>query len=177
VTFRVEQVKAAVTYPLRQQILRPHQTIEQMAFPGDDDTDSAHFAAEEDTEDGDSGRVVGTGSVRREAPPWPAGEGPTWRLRGMATAEDRRSQGIGAEILAAVFAHVGDHGGGLLWCNARIPAVEFYRRAGLTTRGDSWVEPEIGPHIAMVCLVEARPPSPAGRNPGWPGPRGNTAAP
>jgi GNAT superfamily N-acetyltransferase len=171
VTFRVEQVKAGVTYPLRQRVLRPHQTIDQMAFPGDDDTDSAHFAALDD------GAAVGTGSVQREAPPWPAGEGPTWRLRGMATAEDRRGQGIGAEILAAVFGHVRSHGGGLLWCNARIPAVEFYRRAGLTTRGDSWVEPFIGPHVAMECRVAATPPSPAGRNPGWPGPTGSTAAP
>jgi hypothetical protein len=31
--------------------------------------------------------------------------------------------------------------------------VEFYRRAGLVTRGESWVEPIIGPHIAMECLI------------------------
>jgi GNAT superfamily N-acetyltransferase len=162
VRVRVEQVSAEVTFALRQQVLRPHQTIEQMALPGDHDTDSAHFAA---IDDDDDGRIVGTGSVRREAPPWPTDEGTSWRLRGMATAEDRRSQGIGAEILAAVFDHVRSHGGGLLWCNARIPAVPFYRRAGLKTRGGSWVEPAIGPHIAMECRLPATPPSPAGRNP------------
>jgi len=49
--------------------------------------------------------------------------------------------------------HVADHGGGLLWCNARSPAVAFYRRAGFETRGDEWVDPEIGPHVAMERAV------------------------
>ncbi len=146
-TLRVESVAAAVTFPLRQQVLRPHETVDQMALPGDDAPDTAHLAAF------DNDAIVGTASVRREAPPWPAGPGPSWRLRGMATADGRRSEGIGAAVLAAVFQHVRDQGGGLLWCNARIPAVPFYRRAGFDTHGESWVEPVIGPHIAMECQV------------------------
>ena len=71
----------------------------------------------------------------------------------MATAEDRRSRGLGGAVLAAAITHVRDHGGGWLWCNARLPAVAFYRRAGLVTRGDRWEEPLIGPHIAMELLV------------------------
>jgi len=162
VTVRVEQVAADVTFPLRQRVLRPHETIDQMALPGDQAPGTAHFAAIDDDSDSE---VVGTASVRCQAPPWPTGGGPNWRLRGMATAEGRRSEGIGALVLAAVFEHVRSHGGGLLWCNARIPAVEFYRRAGFVTRGQGWVEPAIGPHIAMECAVVATPPSPAGRNP------------
>jgi GNAT superfamily N-acetyltransferase len=152
-TVRVERVAPAVTFPLRQRVLRPHQTVEQMALPGDEAPDSAHFAAVETEGSPDSRVVVGTASVRREAPPWPTAGGPAWRLRGMATAEGRRGEGIGADVLAAVIEHVRAHGGGLLWCNARLPAVEFYRRAGLVTRGESWVEPIIGPHIAMECLI------------------------
>ena len=149
-TVRVLRVAPEVTFPLRQRVLRPHQTVEEMALPGDDAPDSGHFAAFE-TED--SQIVLGTASVRQEPPPWPTGGGPSWRLRGMATAEGRRGEGIGAAVLAAVIQHVAANGGGLLWCNARLPAVEFYRRAGFVTRGDSFVEPIIGPHIVMEYPV------------------------
>ena len=141
-----QRVDAAVTRPLRQRVLRPHETLEQLVLQGDDDPESGHFAVLEDGED------VATGSVRRERPPWPV-DGPAWRLRGMATAEDRRSRGLGGAVLAAVIAHVRGHEGGWLWCNARLPAVPFYRRAGFVTRGDSWEDPLIGPHIAMEMFV------------------------
>jgi GNAT superfamily N-acetyltransferase len=74
----------------------------------------------------------------------------------MATADDRRNEGVGAAVLAAVIEHVGRSGGGLLWCNARTPAVPFYERAGFRTRGERWVDPIVGPHIAMELLVEPR---------------------
>ena len=143
----VERVDAAVTRPLRQRVLRPHETLAQLTLPGDDEPDSGHFAVFEGDE------VVATGSVRREPPPWPI-DGPAWRLRGMATAEDRRRRGMGSAVLATVIAHVRGHGGGLLWCNARLPAVPFYRRSGFETRGDSWEDPQIGPHIAMELTVD-----------------------
>ena len=78
---------------------------------------------------------------------------PAWRLRGMATAEPMRSSGVGTAVLAAVVDHVQSNGGGLLWCNARLPAVPFYERNGFTTRGESWVDPDIGPHVAMERTV------------------------
>ena len=144
---RVKRVDAAVTRPLRQRVLRPHETLEQLVLAGDDDPDSGHFVVLED------GEVVGTGSVRREPPPWKT-DGPAWRLRGMATAEGRRSRGIGTAVLTAVVAHVHERGGGLLWCNARLPAVRFYERGGFVTRGDSWEDPVIGPHIVMERTVD-----------------------
>jgi GNAT superfamily N-acetyltransferase len=145
---RIEQVSAARTHPLRNRILRPHQTLEEMAWPGDDDAESAHFAAV----DGDE--VIGTASVLRETPPWASEPASTWRLRGMATAEDRRRCGVGAALLDAVMQHVRSHGGGLVWCNARTPAVRFYEHAGFVSRGEGWVDPVAGPHIAMWRPVE-----------------------
>jgi GNAT superfamily N-acetyltransferase len=152
----VRRVPAEVTLPLRQRVLRPHETIDQMRLPGDDDADTGHFAAFDD-----DGAVVGTASVRREPPPWRPDTADGWRLRGMATEEGLRGAGIGTDVLEAVVAHVARHGGGPLWCNARLPAVDFYRRSGFRTRGEAWEDPVIGPHIAMQRSVRPTA-SPAG---------------
>lgn len=174
----MERVSASDTFELRWRVLRPHQRLEDVVLPGDDDPDTAFFAAR----DAATGRVLATGSVRPEAPPWepparhargrvgtggrpdvPAdarpgsgGEGPgAWRLRAMATADGRRGQGLGGRVLEAAIDHVGADGGGLLWCAARIRAVPFYERAGFTTLGDPYEEPDIGTHVLMRRIVPA----------------------
>ena len=152
---RVERVPSDVGLPLRHRVLRAHQPIDELRSPDDDHPDTGNFVAFAGDE------VVSTASVRREAPPW-APEAPrAWRLRGMATAEEWRGRGVGAEVLDAVVGHVRDHGGGLLWCNARVRAVAFYQRGGFRTRGEEWVEPVIGPHIAMEREVDPSPSSAA----------------
>lgn len=142
-TVAVEVVDAAVTAPLRQAVLRPHQTIEEMAASVHDGEGTIHVAARRE------GRVVGTGSVRHEAPPWAPDDMGAWRLRGMATAPDQRGQGIGAAVLAALLDQVIAAGGSTVWCSARTPARVFYERAGFVTTGEGWVDPLIGPHVHM----------------------------
>lgn len=150
----VRPVAAEKTFVLRQQILRPHQRVEEMALPGFDGAGAGSFAALTE-----SGEVVSTAVVAPEAPPEPvaavgaAGKG--WRLRGMATRPDLRSSGIGRAVLHAVVGHVATHGGGVLWCSARTPARSFYERAGFRTEGEPWESPELGPHVMMWRTVDS----------------------
>jgi GNAT superfamily N-acetyltransferase len=72
----------------------------------------------------------------------------------MATTEHLRGRGIGARLIDRVLAHVASHRGGLVWCFARIPALRFYSRAGFVTRGQPWVDPDLGPHVAMWQHVD-----------------------
>lgn len=125
---------------------------------GDDDPDTATFALR----DPQSAEVVATGNVRRERPPellLAERAGPAercWRLRGMATREDFRGRGLGRSLLDACVAHVAAHGGGFLWCSARLPARRFYARAGFEEFGDEYDEPNIGRHVLMFCSVPSR---------------------
>jgi GNAT superfamily N-acetyltransferase len=137
-SWQVREVTAAETAELRRQVLRGGRPVE---LPGDADP-AFHVGVF----DGDE--LVGTGNVRVDPAPWAPGA-PAWRLRGMATAPSHRGQGVGAVVLDALMAQARAHGGGLLWCNARTPARTFYERAGLVTRGEPWVDPEIGPHVVM----------------------------
>lgn len=135
---RVRPVSAPETADLRRAVLRGGRPV---PLPGDDEP-AFHVGAFA----GDV--LVGTGNVRRESAPWSPGE-PAWRLRGMATDPAHRGRGVGALVLEALLAHCRAEGGGLLWCHARTPAQRFYERAGLQTRGEPWVDPEIGPHVVM----------------------------
>src|SRR5262249_57409241 len=54
---------------------------------------------------------------------------PAFQLRGMATRATCVRRGVGTALLrAAEPAVVGESGVRLLWCNARLAAVPFYRR-------------------------------------------------
>jgi len=140
----VRRVAPEATYDLRHRILRLHEAPEDLHDPADADPRSGFFAAQTD-----DGATVGTAVVFLEAPPWDPDAVGAWRLRGMATEEGWRSRGIGARVLDAVVDHAIGAGGRLLWCNARLPAVRFYERAGFVRVGEVWDEPFIGPHVAM----------------------------
>jgi GNAT superfamily N-acetyltransferase len=149
VTIRIERVPASVTWPLRQAVLRPHQSIEQLQLPSDDLLTTACFAAF-----GDDGEVVGTSQVALEEAPFRASEigndvNPAWRLRGMATQEDFRGSGVGTALLNQVIDYVAEWKGAVLWCNARLAAINLYLRLDFQTYGDPWQDPDIGAHVVM----------------------------
>jgi ribosomal protein S18 acetylase RimI-like enzyme len=140
----VARVPPQVTYPLRQRVLRPGRPVNAARLDVDDDPRTATLAARTPT-----GEVVGTTIVYPEPCPWLPDRPHAWRLRGMATEPGLRSRGVGRRVLDAALDHITSAGGELVWCNARVPAQGFYERAGFTTHGEPWVDPEIGPHIAM----------------------------
>jgi GNAT superfamily N-acetyltransferase len=166
VDVRVEQVADDRTWALRQSVLRPHESVDQVAASdllASAGPPPASFAALDGR-----GEVVGTVRVAAGEPPSvvsglaPEGVG-RWRLRGMAVRADLRNAGLGTRLLGRALAYVAGHGGGLLWCNARVPAVGLYRRAGFEVHGEPWDDPAIGPHVVMARLVESDPP---GQGPG-----------
>jgi predicted GNAT family N-acyltransferase len=142
----IRQVTAEEVRPLRHRVLRPGQAFEDTAYAGDELPDTVHLGAFDD-----EGRLVGIASLYREG----RGDGPGWRLRGMATDAGVRGAGHGAAVLAACIDHVAQAGAGELWCNARMSAVGFYRRAGFEVVGEEFDVPGIGAHVVMVRAVPA----------------------
>ena len=144
-SFVVQAVDPALVYPVRQQVLRSHQTLDQVAFPEDTAADAGHFAALR------AGEIIGVVSVFRQRPArWETPDQEDWwRLRGMATVAGSRRTGVGRALVEAVVAHAVSHGGTRLWCHARLAAVPFYRAMDFATVGEQWVEPVVGPHVVM----------------------------
>lgn len=147
---RVGPVPAEATFALRQRVLRPHQSVAEMALASDGDPATLHLGAVDE-----SGDMLGTLRLEPAACPWYPARADAWQLRGMATAEHLRGRGIGAELVAAAVRHIAERGGGLLWCNARVRAESFYAQAGFLATDNRWDDPQIGPHVGMFQDVPA----------------------
>lgn len=150
----VGAVEPSRTYRLRRDVLRPWVAAEEMSLFEHEDADASVFGAVDESDD-----VVSTANVLREdAPSGLLGDAasgaspPCWRLRGVATREDLRGRGVGARVVDACAAYVAEQGGGLLWCNARMPAKGFYERCGFVGWGDEFDSHGI-PHLVMWRMI------------------------
>jgi ribosomal protein S18 acetylase RimI-like enzyme len=68
----------------------------------------------------------------------------------MATVPSLRRAGAGRALLEHCFAHIRQHQGRLLWCNARLVALGFYQRLGFLAEGEQFEIDPIGPHYVMT---------------------------
>jgi GNAT superfamily N-acetyltransferase len=143
--YEVRFVEAELLRPLRHAVLRPGFPYESTIFDGDDVPTSVHAVAI----DKKSGDVAGIGSLVVQA--W-AKEPDTFafRLRGMAVDDKHRGSGAGRVVLGALEQHARDQGAPLLWCNARIEAVGFYKKSGWEVIGEQYEIPTVGPHFTMI---------------------------
>lgn len=142
----IRQISAVETRPLRQAILRPHQRIEELVYPGDDAAETAHFGAYLDD------KLVGIASVYHEPPQGETDKG-AWRLRGMAVSPQLHRKGIGSRLLGASIDYARERDGTMMWFNARSTAVPFYQAHGFQIRGAEFNLHNLGPHYFMWSKI------------------------
>lgn len=138
----IRPITAAEVRPLRQRVLRPHKTLEELVYPGDDHPLALHAGAFQD------GTLVGIATVAPESCPVdPQAVG--WRLRGMAILPQVQRQGYGAALIAACAAHIVTNRGELIWCHGRVSALPFYQSLGFASHGEEFLIPVTGPHYLL----------------------------
>ncbi|MEO8590885.1 MAG: GNAT family N-acetyltransferase [Flavobacteriales bacterium] len=130
------------TYALRLLVLRPGGTLKDVDYAHDSAPDTFHLGAYSNE------RIVSIGSFYAEQRVELPGV-KHFRLRGMATHPEFRSQGVGAVLMRAGFDQLQRAHADRLWCNARLLAVPFYERLGLITEGPEFDIPGIGGHYLM----------------------------
>jgi len=141
--------------------VRPGWEAAASLYPGDDNPLAVHGAVRSE-----DGALRSVGSLLPEEPApwvaaWPgtppvAAGGRWWRIRGMATEPAWRGRGLGRSVLELLLERAAAAGGGTVWCNARVPALGFYRRAGFRSIGEVFEAPGIGPHVVMWRRVPGR---------------------
>ncbi len=136
---RVREIPLAQTRELRQAILRPHETLEELAAQ---EPESAFAVGAFD-----GAEQISVGFVT------PAGEPGAWRVRGMATVAHARGHGAGTRVLDALVEHAIAQGATRVWCHARTPALSLYERAGFRAISEEFEIPPIGPHFVMELQI------------------------
>ena len=140
-SLELRQAAVEEIIPLRHRILRAGLPIEEAHFDGDREPTTHHVAAF----DG----MAAVGCATLVLNPW-EGE-PAWQLRGMATDAAWQRCGVGQAVWQyAVDCAIESSPVRLLWCNARVPALEFYKRQGWEVVSEQFEIPTAGPHRKMI---------------------------
>ena len=145
IDYTVKRIPIERSFVLRKAVLRPYLSADAPYSCADDHLPETVALGAVTADD----EVIGVARITPEPPPFDSGHAASWRLRGMATSPKVRNMGVGSSLLQELIAHVANTGGGILWCNARVPARGLYERSGMQQWGEVWEEPEIGPHIVM----------------------------
>lgn len=142
----IREISGLDTRRLRRIVLRPHQQEEELFFAGDDDEKSKHFAAYLD------GEMMGIVSLYFQPQDWTPAN--AWQFRGMAILPEHQGKGLGKKLLDHAIRYAKEQGGEMIWCKARISALDFYHAMGFALRGEEFQVPEAGPHILMYRSIE-----------------------
>jgi len=76
--------------------------------------------------------------------------GNQYQLRGMATLKEYQGFGAGKLMLQKAVQILKEKSNNILWCNARIAAVDFYKKHGFQTFGEKFDILYVGEHYVML---------------------------
>jgi len=144
----IKQISAQATYLVRQPILRPEGTVEDCIFQGDDDKLTAHFGAYKNDE------LVGIISIYDvHAKNKPMDKKRGFQIRGMATLDAVRGEGLGALLLERAEQFAMDNGADYIWANARTGALGFYEKASYKLHSEEFMVEGVGLHYVIIKVI------------------------
>jgi len=144
--YTVKQITAVETYAVRHPVLRAGRPIETCAMPGDDAQDTFHLGLF------DAEKLIGVVTFMNATKTQFTGK--QYQLRGMAVLDGYQGKGLGNLLVAAGEARLKAAGYKLLWCNARIKALNFYTRKGFKIEGKPFEIDPIGTHYLLYKHLE-----------------------
>lgn len=140
--FEVKMINPEMTYSIRHNILRPHQSIEDCKYTTDYEKGAFHLGAFY------KGNLISIASFCIEKYPDFTVE-VQYRLRAMATDKEYRRMGAGRAVISFAEAIIKERNVELLWCKGRTTVQGYYKKLGFRTYGEVFDYPPIGPHIIM----------------------------
>lgn len=138
---QIKEISAKETFPIRLEVLRKNIPL-PYEFNGDFDEDTFHLGAFK------NGEPIAVSSYMKASNP--NFEGNQYQLRGMATLTAYQGFGAGKSMLEKAFLILKEKKIDVLWCNARLLAVDFYKKQGFKTFGDKFEISYVGEHYMML---------------------------
>jgi len=133
---------------LRNEVLWPHKTFENCILETDRISTTLHFGIQIE------GLTVATVTLQKENNQRLQQE-KQYRLRAMAVREGYRGQGFGVAIVEAGLNHLRELGVEVVWCDARVAALNFYRRLQFDELEEEYEIPIIGKHRFMWKVLSS----------------------
>ena len=143
----IQEIPAIETFPVRHPVLRNGKPIESCHFDGDELETTKHFGLFFENS------LVGVISIFKEKNQLFVEE-KQFQIRGMAVLENHQKKGFGEALVHHVEHYIEKQNGAIIWFNARIIAIGFYKRLGYQIIGDAF---EISPAktIFVAQFIEA----------------------
>lgn len=134
------EIKAEDTYPIRKSVLRDGMSLSHK-MAGDQEAETLHLGVY------DSGQLLCIGSFMKASK---AGfKGFQYQLRGMASDKGAEGKGYGTLLLKKAEQILKEKKVDIIWCNARVIALDFYRKLGYQSIGSLFEVDQVGPHYMM----------------------------
>ncbi len=133
---------------LRNEVLWPHKTFENCILETDRLSTTFHFGVQID------GLTVATVTLQQENSSKLSQE-KQYRLRAMAVREGYRGQGFGDAIVEEGLKYLSSIGVEVVWCDARVAALNFYRRLQFEELEEEYEIPIIGLHRFMWKVLSS----------------------
>ena len=138
----INKVVADKIRPLRHSELRKGQDFSTTSYLRDNDSETFHMACIKDD------KVITCATFYPESSEKIYGAHP-YRLRGMATDYKFQRKGYASDLMEKSFKELKVRDCDMVWCNARLVAVDFYKSVGFKITGELFDIAGIGPHYYM----------------------------
>lgn len=136
----IKKIRPQDTYGIRKEILRKNIPL-PFEFNGDFDETTFHLGAFMDEKLIAISSFVNATNKNLE--------GAQYQLRGMATLKEYQGYGAGKLMIEQALLLLNELEIDCLWCNARVTAVNFYKKQGFKIFGDPFMTEFIGEHYVM----------------------------
>ena len=138
----IRKVDAEIIRPIRHSELRKGQDFSTTSYLKDYELDTFHMAYISNE------KIVTCATFYPEKSIKIKSEN-AYRLRGMATDSNFQRKGYASDLMAESFKKLKNRDCDMVWCNARLVAVDFYKSVGFKITGELFDIEGIGPHYYM----------------------------
>jgi len=139
----IREITAEETYSIRQPVVRPGRSILDCQFSGDHDEGTFHLSILKNS------NIIGVASFMKNSNPFFKTH-TQFQLRGMAILAEFKNMGYGSLLLKEGEKKIDlVNKDAMLWFNARITAVDFYKKQGYECIGKTFEVPGVCEHIVM----------------------------
>ncbi|MES2429201.1 MAG: GNAT family N-acetyltransferase [Bacteroidota bacterium] len=143
----IKFISVEETLPLRNSVLREGKlTPNEMRYPTDNADSGFHLGYYI------KGELVSILSIHPQNYKQFIGEG--YQMRGVATVEKYRGEGIGTRMLNFAIVYLRGQKANYIWCNGRKKALKFYLNAGFEIVSPEFELPPAGPHHVLYAKIQ-----------------------